>query len=152
MGNILYIKTQGESTMDLILKRDVRKLMADTEGAKFALETLEKDHVNWTSRREEKDIAQLLKRVKQLEFDVSLLMGECFCLSYEYEGEDIEDFHQAYVYMNALFQDLKKARKDLNRAYVYPEEFRELEIDWSRIRKSMGKIQRHLRVGKTLQG
>ena len=137
--------------MDLILKRDIRKLMADTEGTKFALERLEKDHAIWARNSEEKDIEQFINRVKQLESDVSLLMSDCFCLSREYEGRDIEDFHRAYVYMNALFQDLKKARKDLNRAYVYPEELRELEIDWARFKKSIEKIQKHLRDGKPLR-
>ena len=134
--------------MDLILKRDIRKLMADTEGTKFALERLEKDHAIWARNSEEKDIEQFINRVKLLESDVSILMSDCFCLSSEYEGRDIEDFHQAYVYMNALFEDLKKARKDLNRTYVSPEELRQLEIDWGRFRKTIREIQKHLQAGE----
>jgi hypothetical protein len=125
--------------------------MFDTEGAKFALERLEEDHAIWARSREEKDITQLIKRVRQLEFDVSILMSDCFCLSHEYEESDIEGFHLAYVHMNALFQDLKKARRNLDKEYISSEELSELEIDWGRFRKSIEKIQKHLQDEKPLQ-
>jgi hypothetical protein len=145
------LETEGGNKMDLILKQDIGKLMADTADTKLALERLEKDHALWARKREEKDLAEFIKNVQELEFDVSVLMGDCFFLSHKEKNmRTMEGFHQAYVYMNALFQDLKKARNDLNEAYICPEELRDLEIDWGRLRKSIGKIQKHLQDGKAL--
>ena len=137
--------------MDLILKQDISKLMTDTVETKSALERLEKDHAVWARKREEKDLTTFINNVQELEFDVSVLMGDCFFLSHvEKNRKTMEDFHQAYVYMNALFQDIKRARNDLNKAYICPEELSGLKIDWKRLRKSIGRIQKHIQDGKAL--
>jgi hypothetical protein len=147
----ILLETEGGNKMDLILKQDISKLMADTAETKLALERLEEDHAVWARKREEKDLTTFINNVQELEFDVSVLMGDCFFLSRIEKGRrTMEDFHQAYVCMNALFQDIKRARNDLNKAYICPEELSGLKIDWKRLRKSIGRIQKHIQDGKAL--
>ena len=131
--------------MDLIIQRDIEKLLADTENVKKTLIILEKDHSVWARKREEKDLAKLIERVKQSESDVSLMMSDCLSFG-RYEGKKgvIEGIHHAYVCLNSLFQDLKKVREDLNEVYIRPDEIEQLEIDWCRFKKAVGQIQKHL--------
>ena len=139
--------------MDLTIMRDVRKLMAGTKDVRQALEVLEGDHAIWARRREEKDLAELIDRVKELETDVSMIMSHFVSVSRRDEGRGItEGLHDAFSCLNTLFQDLKKARRDLNEAYIHPEEIKQLEIDRCRFMKAIGQIQKRLHYGKTYAG
>jgi hypothetical protein len=139
--------------MDLAIVQDIRKLMAVTENVKRALQVLEEDNAVWARRREERDLIKLIDRVKELETDVSVLMSHFVSVSRREEGGRIsEGLCHAFACLNNLFQDLKKARKELNDAYIHPGEIKQLEIDWARFMKTIGQIQKHLHQGRTYAG
>ena len=139
--------------MGLAIVQDIRKLMAVTENVKRALKVLEEDNAVWARRREEKDLTKLIERVKELETNVSVMMSHFVAVSRRDEGGRItEGLHNAFACLNNLFQDLKKARRDLNDAYIHPGEIKQLEIDWGRFMKTIGQIQKHLHHGKTYAG
>lgn len=131
--------------MDLIIERDIEKLIADTANVKQTLIMLERDQSVWARNREEKDLAKLIERVRQLEVDVSLMMSDCLSLTgYEEEEGVIDGIHHAFACLDSLFQDIKKVRLDLNVVYIRPDEIKQLEIDWGRFKKIVGQIQKHL--------
>jgi len=131
--------------MDLIIQRDIEKLWGDTENVKQIFITLERDHSVWARKREEKDLAKLIERVKQLKVDVCLMMSDCLSFSrYEEKKAVIEEMHHAFACLNNLFQDLKTVKGDLNEVYIHPDEIKQLEIDWCRFKKAVGQIQEHL--------
>jgi len=131
--------------MDHTLQRDRLKLATDTKQVKELLEMLEKDQAIWARKREEKDLAQLIKRVKKLGIDVSMMMSDFVCVSRCEDQKGItEGLDDTFACLNALFQDRKKAREDLNDTYIHPEEIRQLEIDWGKFLKAIGQIQKHL--------
>jgi len=143
------IDMKGGDIMDLTLKRDIRKLMVDTEDVKRALDMLEQDHATWARKREEKDLKKIIERVKGLEFDVSTMMSDCSSLPHQEESKGInEDLHQAFRRLNALFEDIKEVRSELNGSYIHAGELWQLEIDWGRFRKTIREIQKHLQAGE----
>jgi hypothetical protein len=157
-GGHIFVPTlgterRGVQFMDIAIVQDIRNLMAVTENVKQALEVLEGDNAVWARRREEKDLIKLIDRVKEMETDVSMMMSHFVCVSRRDEGGRItEGLCHAFACLNNLFQDLKKARKDLNDAYIHPEEIKQMEIDWGRFMKTITQIQKHLHHGKTYAG
>jgi hypothetical protein len=139
------LKKGGDKSMNLVIQRDIEKLFADTENVKQTLIMFEKDHSVWARKREEKDLARLIERAKQLECDVCLMMSDCLSFG-RYDGGKgvIEGMHHAYACLNSLFQDIKKVKGDLNGSYVHPDEIKQMEIDWCRFNKAVGQIQEHL--------
>jgi hypothetical protein len=131
--------------MDLTLKRDSQKLTADANRVKQLLETLENDHAIWARVREANDLVQLLQCAEKLETDVSMVMSDFISAgSHEEQNRIAGSLGDAFACLNILFQDLKRAREDLNDAYIYPGEIKQLEIDWSRFFKTISQIQKHL--------
>ena len=134
--------------MELVLKKDMGKLIGDTEKVKQGLERLEKDHAAWTRDREREDLVDILEGVKLLELDVSILMGDCASLSQaEQNGRVKGDLHQAFKGINILFEDLKTVRKEIDQSYASQGKLEQLEIDWARFRKTVEQTQEDLQQG-----
>lgn len=134
--------------MELVLKKDMGKLIGDTENVKQGLERLEKDHAVWTRDREREDLVDILEGVKELEFDVSTLMGDCVSLGQVKRNNGIKgDVHQAFKGLNLLFEDLKTVRKEIDQSYASQGKLKQLEIDWARFRKTVEEIQDDLQQG-----
>jgi hypothetical protein len=139
------ISKRGENIMNPAVEQDIRKLMVDTEDLKRALDMLEQDHAAWARTREEKDLLKIIEHLKALEFDVSMMMSDCFSLTYhEGAGGLNQDLDRAFGRLNVLFGDLKKIRAQLNSSYIHRGELRQLEIDWGRFRKTIGQIRKDL--------
>ena len=131
--------------MNPALDHDIRELMVDTKDLKRALDMLEQHHAAWARKREEKDLFKIMEHLKGLEFDVSMMMSDCFSLTYhEGAGGLSEDMDRAFGRLNVLFGDLKKIRAQLNSSYIHRGELRQLEIDWGRFRKTIGQVQKDL--------
>lgn len=140
---------KGDDTMELVLKKDMEMLFGDTKKLKQGLKVLEKDHTAWKRDREREDLANILERVKGLEFDVSTLMSDCVSLSHARQNNTLGgDLNQAFKGLNILFEDLKTVRKEINQSYVAPGELAQLEIDWARFRKTVEQIQEDLQHGQ----
>jgi len=139
---------KGDHIMELVLEKDVRRLIDDTGKLKQFLNLLEKDHAAWIRDRERKDLVDILEGVKKLESDVSLVMSDCFSLSQVKRNNGIRgDLHQAFKNLNILFEDLKMVREDLDKSYVNHRELEQLEIDWARFRQTVVQIQEDLQQG-----
>jgi len=135
--------------MDFDLSRDIRKLMADTEKFKQALEKLEQDQVVWIKKREEKDLKKIIECVNRLESDVSTMMSDCACLTSQEESKVVAvDLHHAFRGLSALFEDLKGVSAELAGSYIHREDLDQLEIDGGRFSKTVGQIQKHLQGGE----
>jgi hypothetical protein len=126
-------------------KEDIKRLMGDSNRLAVRIGKLEQDHAAWASTREETDIQELMKLLQQLETDVNVMAGDCFSLQNRDGGEVVEqDLHDAYVHLNILFEDVKKARTELEKAYIQPRELIQMEIDWGKLQKTVEIIARHL--------
>jgi hypothetical protein len=140
---------KGANNMDSDLYRDIRKLMADTEKSKQTLEKLEQDQAAWDRKSEEKDLKKIIGCVSLLESDVSTMMSDCACLTSQAASKNVEvDLHHAFRALNAMFEDLKGVSAELAVSYIHRGKLDQLEIDWGRFRKTVGKIQKHLQGGE----
>ena len=108
---------------------------------------LEQDQKTWAREQEENDLANVIDHLRRLEFDVSVMQADCVsigCLQREDGAWRILDsLHRAFATLNILFNDLKKMRTELNKAYIYPADVKKLEIDWGRFSKTVRQIERH---------
>jgi hypothetical protein len=128
---------------------DIQKLANDNLKLKAELEKLEQDHAAWASNREEKDLLEITKCLKRLESDVSIMTSDCSSQVSRHDGNGLgENLHDAYVHLNNLFKDVKKARTDLERAYIQPGEIGRIEIDWGRLKKTVAEITDHFKDDK----
>lgn len=118
--------------MDLIVKRDIQKLMTDTEQVNQLVEVLEQNHSIRAREHVEKNLEKFMKHAKQLELDVSMMMIDRLTFIRNEQGKGV-------------IEDLKKVRLDLSEANFHPKELGQLEIDWGRFMKRIGQILKYLR-------
>jgi hypothetical protein len=134
--------------MELVLKRDMEKLIDDTKKVKKGLESLEMEHAAWATDREREELGDILEGVRCLELDVSILMGNCVSLNQMNRNNGVKgDFHLAFKDLNILFEDLKAARKEIDQSYLSQGELEHLEIDWARFSKTVEQIHEDLQQG-----
>jgi hypothetical protein len=133
--------------MEPVLKRDVERLLNDTQRVEQGLEVLEKDHAVWAGDRERDDVLDILEGVKGLEHDVSTLMGDCVSSNKVRQSNMMGDFHQAFRGLDILFEDFKTVRKEIEQSYTNQDRLEQVEIDWSRFRKTVERIQKDLQQG-----
>jgi len=118
------------------INRDIQKLTKDNLKLKSELEKLEQDHTAWALNREEKDLEEIANSLKRLETDVGVMVSDCSLLVSRDDGDGLrEDLHHAYVHLNSLFEDIKKARTDLERAYIQPGEIGRIRVPRTFARK-----------------
>ena len=134
--------------MDSILQRDARKLMEDSERIKLGLGRLERDCSLWARESEKSDIEGLMEDLKQIEIDVSMMTRDCVS-AYQHGGNNapklvFHDLHQTFVYLDALFNDLKKTRSALHYGYIHPDLLEHLDINCERFTKTAEHIRRDI--------
>lgn len=95
--------------------QDTRQLVRDTDEAQRGLGEMRNERVAW-ARHREKVIREILGSLQR-----------------------------AFVNLDILYDDLKKAKTELNGEYVLLKDLRRLEVDLSRLRKSIKQIKKHLR-------
>ena len=134
--------------MDLVIQQDIRQLVHDAQEVQRGLDMLEQDHDDWARERQQYDLTQLIKRVTRLESDVSMMQSSCMSMDIRYQEDGtwqvVDSLHRAFAILDTLFNDLKQVRTDLNDSYIHPAELKQLEIDWDRLKKTIGQIQKHL--------
>jgi hypothetical protein len=134
--------------MNAIIHRDSDRLTAHAERIKQGLEKLELDCTLWARKREEKDLVDLMEDLKGVEMDVSLMLTDCISAGCQC-GEEapkvvFHDLREIFACLDTLFSGLKKARLQLDKAYIHSGILDHLEIDYGRFSKLIGKVQRHL--------
>jgi hypothetical protein len=134
--------------MDLVIRRDIGQLVHDVQETQRGLDILEQDHDDWARERQRYDLTQLIKGVNRLESDVSMIQSDCMSMRLRYQVDGPwqvgDSLHRAFTILDILFNDLKQVRTDLNDSYIHPEELKQLEIDWGRLKKTIGQIRKHL--------
>lgn len=134
--------------MNAIIRTDSDRLTARAERIKQDLQRLEKDCSEWARKREEKDLVNLMEDLKGVERDVGLMLTDCVCASGQRAEEApkavFRDLHEIFSCLDALFSGLKKARRQLDKAYIRCALLDRLEINYSRLAKLIAKVQRHL--------
>lgn len=137
--------------MNLLIRRDIQQLVLDTREVRRELDMLEQDQKTWAREREENDLANVIGHLKKLEFDVSMMQADCVSIGYLQREEGAwrihDSLHRGFVTLNILFNDLKKMRTELNKAYIYSADVKKLEIDWGRFSKTVGQIEKHFQNG-----
>jgi len=136
--------------MNAITHGDSDRLTAHAERIKQGLQRLEQDCLVWARKREENDLVDLMEDLKGVEMDVSLMLTDCIsagCRSGEEAPKVVfHDLHEIFACLDTLFNGLKKARLQLDKAYIHYAILDHLKIDYGRFSKLMGKVQRHLNV------
>jgi len=134
--------------MNTILQKDMTTLMVDTERIKDDLERLERHYSVWARKQEEKDLADLLQDLKGAEVDVSLLLTDCVsagCHCGENAAKVVfHDLHDLFSCLDKLFNDLKKAREQLEEAHIHAMSLEHLDIDYGRFAKLITEIRGYL--------
>jgi hypothetical protein len=134
--------------MNGVIQRDSDRLTGHAERIKQGLERLERDCSAWARKREESDLVDLLEDLKGVEMDVSLMLTDCISAGCQCGGEApkvvFHDLREIFACLDTLFNGLKNARVQLDRAYIHSGILDHLEIDYGRFRKLTGKVKRHL--------
>jgi hypothetical protein len=138
----------GKGLMDAILQMDFHQLMSDTEKIRGGLEKLGEDYASWARNQEESDLAEIFEYIKTTETDLSITLSDSVA-AHDASANDearlaLVDLHEAYAYLNALFNDFKKAAAGFNYAYIHPHELERLEVDWRRLEKTVGRARKDL--------
>jgi len=124
---------------------DIKKLLEDNNRLQLKLERLEQDHAAWAATQEQKDLEEIATSLKQMEIDVGVMLSSCFSLVRHHYGNGIgENLRHAYVCLDALFEDVKKAGRDLEMAFIHPDDLKQMRIDWGRLKKTVGEIADYL--------
>ena len=134
--------------MESILERDAQKLLDDTKKIKEDLERLEKDYSAWARKREEHDLGNLMEDLKAAEIDVSTMTTDCVSANSQ-SGRTVpravfHDLHQIFVWLDAIFNDLKKARSELLDTCIEHDLIDHLEINCGRFKKIAEQIRKDL--------
>ncbi len=127
--------------------KDIKKLLEDNNRLQLRLERLEEDHAAWALTQEQNDLEDLASSLKQMEGDVGVMLSACFSLVRHHNENGIgQKLRHAYVFLDALFNDVKKARSDLQRAYIHSEDLQQMQIDWGRLKKTVAEIAEQLKL------
>jgi hypothetical protein len=149
-GNVAQNSSFKErrNLMKTIRHRDTNRLRIDTERIKQGLEKLKQDGAVWAIKQNEKDLADLMENLRGIEMDVSLMLTDCVyagCQCGEKAPKVVfHDFREIFCCLDALFDGLKKARRQLAKHYIHPGIPVHLEIDYERFIKLVGQVQRRL--------
>ena len=140
--------------MNLMIRQDIRQLVLDAQMVRKGLAELKQDHEAWARERQENDLRSVFNHLKCLEFDVSTLQADCMFVSRIQRERGawrvLDSLHLAFVALNSLFMDLKKMKKEFEEACVSSADVKRLEIDWGRLSKTVGQIEKHLGKGEDL--
>jgi hypothetical protein len=133
--------------MSLVLRKDIRKLMRDTESIRRKLEDMrEHDYPAWGNQCQQHDLTQLIENFKHLESDISTMLSDCMFLGRQYWKDHnlqlIDSLHHSFATMNTLFNDLKEVRLALGETHINHSGFQQLVIDWGRLKKAIDRTQR----------
>jgi hypothetical protein len=134
--------------MNSIIHGYAQRLEEDAEKIAEGLKCLGTGCSSWARTQEEKDLKDLAEDLQNIENDVSLISADCILAGCQL-GEDpskvlLDDFREIFGCLDALFNGLKKARIQLNNAYIHPTILEHLGVECGRFRKLIGQVQRHL--------
>ena len=134
--------------MEPILERDAQRLVEDSDKIKEGLRKLERDCSLWIGEDEKSDIESLIEDLKDMEIDVSMMTRDCVS-AHQHTWNNapkviFHNLHQTFVYLDALFKDLKKTRSALRDGYIHPDLLEHLDIDCNRFTKAAEHIRRDI--------
>jgi hypothetical protein len=133
--------------MNTLIQRDSDRLTAHAERVKQDLQNLGQDCAVWARKREEKDLLDLMEDLKGVQNSVKLMLTDCICTQSQCGDESgkevFDNLCEILCCLDPLFSLLKKARMQLDEAYIHPVILDRLEIDYGRFRKLVRIVQTH---------
>jgi hypothetical protein len=139
---------KGGNLMNALIHRDSDGLTAHAERIKQGLQRLEQDCSVWARKRQEKDLVDLMEDFKGVQNGVNLMLTDCICARSQHGAEAaksvFDDLCEILCCLDPLFNVLKKARMQLDEAYIHPAILDRLEIEYGRFRKLIGTLQTHV--------
>lgn len=141
--------------MNAAIRRDSDRLTAQAERIEQDLKRLEKDCSVWARKREEKDLVDLMEDLKGVERHAGIMLTDCICASAQCREEApkvVRDLNEIFACLDTFFNGLKKARMQLDMAYIHSELLDHLEIDYGRFSKLIATVQRHLDAQQSQTG
>ena len=131
--------------MEVSLAKDMEILIIDTEKVKKRIEYLEKENSQWDRYKEYSDLLKIMEKIKRLEFDLILLIGDCVSINDLNSKIGIMvDLHQACGGLDTLFHDFKTLWKRIDYRYLNQIELKKLKIDLDKFRKSVKIIEKDI--------
>ena len=134
--------------MNPIIIRDSDRLKAHAERIQQGVKTLEQDCSAWDRKREEQDLVDLMEDLKGVQTGVNLMLTDCICARSQC-GEEatkvvFNDLCETLSCLDILFNVLKQARMQLDRAYIHSSILDRLELNYGRFRKHIENVQTHV--------
>ncbi len=138
------------------IKKDIRTLLVDTEIFQRDLEIAEREYCNWLREHKINDLIQSIEYLKTLESEVIVMQVDCVALmgqTYQNHGDwqIFNHFHQAFLTLDNLLDELKKMKKTLGCILILPDQMKQLDRDWGRFRKPVNRIQKDILLGGDFQ-
>ena len=117
----------------------------DAEQIQKGLEMLVYNHTALAKERQQMDLTQLIESFKRVELDLSTILSGCVFLGRQYWKDHnlqlMESLHRSCDVMRSLLQDLDKIRTAMNKERINDSAFRQLIMDWGRLKESIYRTQ-----------
>ena len=131
--------------MDASLAKDMEILIIDTEKVKKRIECLEKENCRWDRYKEYSDLLKIMERIKRLEFDLILLIGDSVSINDLNSKIGImRDLHHACEGLETLFHDFKTVWKRIDYRHLNQIELQKIKIDLAKFRKAVKIIEKDI--------
>lgn len=134
--------------MPAILRSKVKRLMGDIEDVEKDMHVLLQNYEAWIKEPKKSNLGEIIGDIKRLEWTMNLIFLDCISSGRKYwKGHNvtaIESLHQAFAFMEGVFDDIKRIKENSTAGFMNPSELRELLADWVYFKGSVFHIHKIL--------
>lgn len=140
--------------MDTLLRTQICSITVGTQKLKRELFLMEQCPVSLDTTSQEKGVEPLVRRVIQLEFDVTALMTR-----YMFPGlrqpvgrvsQILEELWGVFLTLDRMYGTLTMQETQAERSVFHPAELKQLQILWVRLKRLTSQLKKHLEEGTLL--
>jgi hypothetical protein len=103
---------------------------------------------------QDKAVKRLIKRVMQLECDVSELMAKYMCVAFRHpdgrSSEVLDELWNVFLILDCMYADVKMLCRDGDGQGVHPAELKQLQVCWVRLNKLTKEAGKRLAENRLL--
>jgi hypothetical protein len=140
--------------MNALLQTKIDTVAFGTQVLKRDLFLIEQGHRGWDRTVQENTVEQLVRRVMQLELDVTALMAQCLSVGFRYPlgrtSQILDGLWGVFLILASMYADLTMPNKDANGLGVHPSKLKELQVSWVRLNKLTKQARDRLAEDKLL--
>lgn len=140
--------------MNALLQTKMDTVAFGTQMLKRDLFLIEQGHRGWDTTIQDNAVEQLVRRVMQLEFDVTALMAKCMSVGFRYPldrtSQILDGLWGVFLTLDGMYADLTMPNKDANGLGVPPAKLKELQVSWVRLNKLTKQARDRLAEAKLL--